>query len=126
RIGKITAEIGAKSDALRAYQQAHAIREKLARANPDDLDLQAELGADYQAIGRLHQQMGELAPALKSLQTASGIFETLARKRRENPELLSGFASVLNDIGSVHVKTNEPLKAMGYFTGALKLQRQHV
>jgi serine/threonine protein kinase/Flp pilus assembly protein TadD/thioredoxin-related protein len=126
RVGKITAELGNKNDALKFYEQAFALRKGLLERDRDNLDLQTDMALHHQAVGRLQQQQGDLKAALKSLQEASSTLQSVNRKRRENPELLSTFASVLNDTGVVYVQRHEPLEAMSYYTGALKLQRQLV
>ena len=50
-LGKLTNEIGDKQDALRDYQEARAIRERLARENPAVTEFQSDLAASHNNIG---------------------------------------------------------------------------
>jgi tetratricopeptide (TPR) repeat protein len=126
RIGKITAEIGSKEEALKSYQQAFAIRSKLLQKDLNNLDLQTDLAFVHQAVGRLQQQIGDLDGALKSFKAAQQLLQAAVPKGRDQPDLLNSFSSVLYDTGSVYEQRNEPLEALSYYEPALKLQRQLV
>jgi tetratricopeptide (TPR) repeat protein len=126
RVGRITAEVGSKTDALKAFQKAFALRTALLSREPNNLDLQTELAYHHQTVGRLQLQMDDLSGSLKSLQEASSLLQKVIKQTQDKLPMLSCFASVLNDIGSVYIQKNEPLEAMSYYTSALKLQRQLV
>ncbi|HEV3235901.1 MAG TPA: protein kinase [Gemmataceae bacterium] len=126
RVARIRAEVGSKTDALKAYQKAFELRTASLSREPNNLELQTELAYHHQTVGRLQLQMNDLNGSQKSLQEASSLLQKVIKQSHDKLPLLSGFASVLNDIGIVYIQKNEPLEAMSYYTSALKLQRQLV
>lgn len=64
-------------DALKEFEAARALREKL-KESTDDPDLQRQMAITYGMIGRMHRVDGEPEQAAKSLDHACQIFEQLA------------------------------------------------
>ena len=77
-LGKLTAEIGDKEEALRAYEQSLAIQERLVRENPSVARFQFDLAGSHNNIGGLQSQTGRLADALTSYTQAQKIIKPLA------------------------------------------------
>ena len=69
-LGELTDEIGDKEDALRAYEESLAIRERLVRENPSVTQFQSDLARTHSKIGRLQGEIGRQAEAMASLEQA--------------------------------------------------------
>ncbi len=77
-LGVLTDEIGDKEDALTAYRESLAIRQKLVNANPDVADYQIDLARSLNNIAVLLIATGKTAEALKASQAALAIRQKLA------------------------------------------------
>ena len=77
-LGNLTDEIGDKQDALIAYRESLAIRQKLADANPAVTEFQSDLAASHNNIGILLSETGKPAEALKAYESARAIRQKLA------------------------------------------------
>jgi eukaryotic-like serine/threonine-protein kinase len=111
-LGKLTAEIGDKAEALRAYEVSLAIRKRLALANPGEIRFQRELANIHDHIGWLLSQMDREAQALDSFAQSREIWERLVR---ENPQL-NGPPRVLatnyTNTGAMLAATGQRAKAL--------------
>jgi len=57
---------GNLADALKAYRDSLAVRERLANTDPGNADWQRDLASSYNSIGSVLQAQGNLADALKA------------------------------------------------------------
>ena len=104
-LGQITDEIGDKQDALHAYEESLAIRDRLARANPSSTAFQSALAQSHDNIGALQSEMGRAAEALASDQHARAIWERLAQENPTFTDYRKGLAISYNNIGIVQGQT---------------------
>ena len=73
-LGMLTEEIGDKEDAMRAFEESLAIRERLVRENPSVTQFQSDLARTHSRIGRLQGEIGrQAAEAMASLERARAI-----------------------------------------------------
>jgi serine/threonine-protein kinase len=79
RVGRITSEIGTKTEALVAVRHACDLYEGLTRARPDDAAVISELAKCLDELGVLQSQTGEPAEGLRSLERAVALGSSLAR-----------------------------------------------
>jgi serine/threonine-protein kinase len=86
RVGRITSEIGSKTEALAAVRHARDLYETLSRARPDDAARVRELAKCLSEIGVLQSQTGEPAEGLRSLEQAVALGSSLSR---EHPGIAS-------------------------------------
>jgi serine/threonine-protein kinase len=126
RVGKITAQLGSKKDALKAYDSALQIRTALGVAKSEDFALQREIASLHHARGQLLGELGESRPAIEAFDKAADILKQVIQQSQDKADLLSELATVYSDTGRVHAQTHEPLKALTGYTTAFTLQRQLV
>jgi serine/threonine-protein kinase len=121
RVGAITSEIGSKEDALRSYERAREIRQKLAGAGPSTAQLQSDIAKDNLAIGRLELETGRTDRALVSLERACEIGQRLV----EDHALESGFqfdlAGSHGNLGVLFYETGRIDLAMRSFERSLEI-----
>jgi serine/threonine-protein kinase len=94
-LGYLTNEIGDKQDALIAYTESLAIRQRLADANPSVSEFQRALAAGHNNLGALLSRIGKPADALKSYQEALPIQQKLVREHPESPDFASPVTEAL-------------------------------
>jgi serine/threonine-protein kinase len=99
RVGRITAEVGSRADALTAFQRARDLYQGLARAHPQQTAFRVELVRTYRAIGRVEGWLGRLAEAGASYQQAVALGQELVAESPDDPALLSSLAMSYNNLG---------------------------
>ncbi len=77
-IGYVLREAGKLDEALREYQKARDLRQKLAEANPAGTAFQRDLAVSQNNIGLVLSRTGKREEALKELQKARAIWQQLA------------------------------------------------
>ena len=90
---------GRPAEALASYEQARAIRERLARENPSVTEFQSDLAGSHNNIGVLQDETGRPAEALASYEQARAIRERLVRENPSVTEFQSDLATSHNNIG---------------------------
>ena len=100
-LANLTAAIGDQQDALRAAEEALAIRERLARENPTVTQFQSDLAGSHNNIGNLQREMGHPGESLESNGRARAIFEQLTREHPESPDFASDLGGTLNNIAMI-------------------------
>ena len=78
---------GDLAEALKAYRDGLAIRERLAQADPGNAGWQRDLSVRTSSIGDVLVAQGDLAEALKSYRDGLAIAERLARRRSRQRRL---------------------------------------
>ena len=106
RVGKITDEIGTKSEALAAYDKALEIRRMLADADPADVAPRVELAETLVSIADLHRSLGRLPECLDSLEAARAALEPVVSAHPERADAQLQFARIFSRTGAIH-KLNE-------------------
>jgi serine/threonine protein kinase/tetratricopeptide (TPR) repeat protein len=126
RVGSITAEIGRKTDAIEAYQQALLIREKLVAAHPDAIQLRNELASTYNNLGNMQNEVGQREAAGKSYEQARQIQEQLVATQPEVDEYRFNLARTYNNLGRVQFHTHQPRAAADSYERARQIQEKLV
>ena len=78
-IGDVLVDQGALAEALKAYRDSLAIRERLAKADPGNAGWQRDLSVSYFKVGDVLKDQGNLTEALKAFRDSLRIFERLAK-----------------------------------------------
>ncbi len=117
-LGELTAEIGDKQNALRAYEESLAIRERLARENPSVIHYQSDLAASLNNIANLMSSTGRMADALASFEQALVIRKRLARENPSDTQLWSSLATSHSAFGHLMLSTSRPTEALSSFEQA--------
>ncbi len=123
-LGDLTKDIGDKEDALRAYEESMAIRQRLARENPSVTAFQIELAASHNNIGVLQSETGRPAEAIESHERALAIRERLARENPSVAQVQLNLARSYNNLGLVQSETGRPVEAMASYTQARAIQER--
>ena len=123
-LGYLTAEIGDNRDALMAFRESQAIRQKLADGNPADTGLHRSLAKCYHSIGNMLFSTGKPAEALKSYRSALAIQQRLADANPADTQFQSDLAASLGNIGIVLNDTGEPAEALKSYRSALAIQQR--
>jgi serine/threonine-protein kinase len=120
-LGFLTGEIGDQQDALIAYAECLAIREKLADADPSVSEFQRDLASSHGNIGNLLSTTGKPADALKSYQAALAIQTKLAHANPSVSAFQSDLAGSHNNIGNLLSVTGKPADALKSYEAAREL-----
>ncbi len=123
-LGTLTGEIGDKRDALIAHQEALAIFEKLADANPTVTEFQSRLAANQDSIGRLLYDTGKPAEALKAHGSALAIRQRLADENPSDTEFQRSLALSHHNIGILLRNARKLAEAMKAHERALAIYQK--
>jgi eukaryotic-like serine/threonine-protein kinase len=111
-LGELTNEIGDKGNALRAYEEARAIRERLAKEYPSHTKCQGELARTHNHIAILQADLGRSAEALASYERGRAIREQVMRAEPSIKEHQNEVAASYCNIGNLQKETGRPAEAM--------------
>lgn len=116
-LGSLTYEIGDERDALIAYRESLAIRQRLVEANPAGTGFKADLADSHYGIGVLlsDSKPGE---AIQAYEAARGIQQKLVEANPSVAEFQADLAASHNSIGSLLRKTDKPGEAMQAYEAA--------
>ncbi len=117
-LGSLTNEIGDKQDALFAYGESLAIRQKLADASPGVTGFQSDLARSGDSIGSLQGATGRPAEALLSFEQARVIWERLARENPSVTEFQRSLAWNYHNIGILQASTDRRTDALALYEQA--------
>ncbi|MDX1948407.1 MAG: serine/threonine-protein kinase [Pirellulaceae bacterium] len=120
-LARVEAGVGNFPAVFAAGDEALAIRQRLVKAQPDDLELQAGLAAAQLELGLARYQHGDNTAALAQLETARGAL-ALLRTRLKNRSIETGLASALVGIGHVHWRQNRPGEAEPVYREAIAIR----
>jgi serine/threonine-protein kinase len=122
----ITAEVGDQADALAAFRDSLANRQRLADAYPGDPEIQTQVADTHSRIGVLLRAAGQPDEAHASYRSALSIqraladaYPTFAGHRRD-------LAMTQSNIGNLLRTTGRPGEARRAFEAAMALQRELV
>ena len=108
-LGELINAIGNKQDALHVLNASIANYEKLAAANPGNLQFQFRLAHTYKIAGSIYEEIGQTQLAFKSFEKALGIIEELLENNTQNKLYQSEMVSILMNLG-VHYRATGKAK----------------
>ncbi len=108
--------LGDLEQALKAYRDGLAIRERLVAADRSNTEWQRDLSISYHMVGDVLVAQGKLDEALKAHRDGLAIRERLAAADRSNTEWQRDLSAAYDRVGDV-------LKAQGKLDDALKVYR---
>lgn len=114
--------LGDTDGALKSYRRSLEIRQKLAEAEPNNLELQHELADSYEGVGDILYTMNDLKGGLENYETAVAIREKITSAEPKNPEYRYSLAGVLGKRGDI--KGMEGFPNLGDTDGALESYRK--
>ena len=101
RVGGLTRDVGSMSDALRAYQRALPIRERLARERPGDAKARGDLADLQSRLGYLLYQLGRVPEGVRSIEEAVASGERLACEQPDDTKAASVLANAHRNLGTI-------------------------
>jgi tetratricopeptide (TPR) repeat protein len=104
RIGDVQGnpDLGNRGDsagALRSFQRALHLRERILRANSADTERRRDLARSFSKVGGVQQFVGDLDGALHSLQSAESILVSLATEQPNDRDVQIEVGEIAFDIG---------------------------
>ena len=123
-LGYLTNEIGDKQDALRAHEEALAIRERLARESPSVTQFQSDLAQSHTAIGTLQRETGRPAEAMASHEQARAIREWLARDKPSVTQFQSDLAVSHTFLGTLQAEKGRRAEALASYERGLAIRER--
>jgi eukaryotic-like serine/threonine-protein kinase len=122
----LTNEIGDREDALRSYQEALAIRDRLARAKPLDTALERDLARTHNNIGGVQSETSRPVEAMASYEAARAIWERLVRQNPSVIEYRERLAWCYHNIGILQSDTGQRAEAMTSYERARAIRERLV
>ena len=128
RVGRITADLGSREDAVKSYQQAITIQSELERlaSEPERPGALADLATSHQAVGRLARELNRPDEAETAFTRAEALWQQASSREPGNPELKNGLADCLNDSGALSESGGQLERAAQRYRDALLIQRKLV
>ncbi|HRH40900.1 MAG TPA: protein kinase, partial [Pyrinomonadaceae bacterium] len=116
--------LGDTDGAMKSYRRSLEIRQKLADADPKNLDLQHELADSHEGVGDMLYTINDLKGGLESYEKAVAIREKIIAAAPDNLEYRYSLGGVLGKRGDI--KGMEGFPNLGDTLGALESYRQGV
>jgi tetratricopeptide (TPR) repeat protein len=123
-IGLVLHDTGKPDAALKEYQKAVDIRQKLVEANPAVTGFQSELALSHYNVAHVLLETGKPAEALKEYQKAVDIQQRLADAYPAVLEFQSYLTLSHYDIGWLLAKTGKPAEALQEYQEALAIRQK--
>jgi tetratricopeptide (TPR) repeat protein len=121
RIGRITSDMGADAQALKAYDEAVKIQQHLLEVNPDHPDYLSDLGRTYYSIGENYMFANHLNEALHSLEKARSVQQKLIDLHPNIDQYQHEIANTANRLGSTHTFLKNGNEAEYWFNKNLEI-----
>jgi tetratricopeptide (TPR) repeat protein/tRNA A-37 threonylcarbamoyl transferase component Bud32 len=122
-LGVLDDEIGNKQDALIAYQESLAVRQKLVDANPTDTNYLAELARSHNNIAALLGATGKPAEAFQAGRAAIEIRQKLVDANPTDTGFQRDLAASCNNLGALLRAAGKPGEALESVRSGLAIQQ---
>ncbi len=123
-LGDVSVAQGRLAEALQCYQAQLAIVERLAQADPDNMQWQRDLSVSYEKIGDVLVQQGKLAEALQSFRDSLAIAERLAQADPDNMQWQRDLSVSHEKIGDVLADQGKPDEALQPYRDSLAIRER--
>jgi serine/threonine-protein kinase len=105
-------QIGKETEMLEAHIKAHALREKLARSEPKNLQFQRNLAESFHNLGVAQIDAGKTDDGIHSYEEALRIRDQLTRENPRVTQLQCELAASFSDMGAAHGMKGDAVKAL--------------
>jgi tetratricopeptide (TPR) repeat protein len=120
-VGTVLKAQGSLTAALKSYRDSFAIRERLAKVDPNNASWQGDLSFSYNKIGDVLVAQGNLTEALKSFRSGLAIAERLARADPNNARWQRNLYISHALVGDVLVAQDNLTEALQSFRDSLAI-----
>ena len=124
--GAIYATNGETTSAIEAFRAGMAIRERLARQDPDNTQWQRDLSISHERIGDVQVAQGDLPGALQAFRAGMAISERLARLDSRNAGWQRDVLVSLTKLAGVAAAAGDRAEAIAQAERAVALARELV
>jgi tetratricopeptide (TPR) repeat protein len=118
------ASLGDRPGALASYRKALAVRQRLAAASPDNVDLDSDLSESYSRISNMLTVAGDLSGSAENGRRAVALMEKVVARKPADAKVRNDLANTYVSLGDV--LGNNDLPNLGDPKGALELYRKAV
>lgn len=125
-LGRVVEDIGQSDEAIRQYESAREVQQRLRKAQPEDLQLVTQLALTWNAIGRSRQRASQLAAALKAYEEAAGLRERLVQGEPDNAEYHRLLANAHMNVGLIQFRRGKLDPAEAGIRKAQALRKQQL
>ena len=123
-IGNLLLTFGQPNEALEAYRQALAIRERLVLSNQTVSEYQFGLTSSYHAIGIVLSRIGQPHNALEAFEKALEISKALAQKNDSVTKYQFELADQYKSLGSLLHDMGQPTEAIEAYQQSLAIRKR--
>ncbi len=123
-LGVLTQDIGSKDDALRAFEEALKVRERLAGEYPSITKYSLDLAWTHHNIGSLLSDMGRSTEALHSYKTALLIDDRLSKSAPTDASVSYALGWTYYSLGLLQSEIGQPEEALRSYETGLAIREQ--
>lgn len=123
-LARIAAEVGARDEAVREYEQARDLFDRLARERPGETKPRLRLAEVHEGLGRLAAAESRMADAESAYRVAVDLAGPVARDHPQDVEAQALLAQGLNDAGRVEAALDRGDRAEASLREALALRER--
>jgi tetratricopeptide (TPR) repeat protein len=113
-----------RQESLALHEKALRIREPLSRANPQDIELQADCASSYHNIATQKEHLGSPEEALRYYENSVTILDRLVWEHPQDDRFPTNLAKTYHNIGALHHKGKRAAEAAAYYTKAIGLKER--
>jgi tetratricopeptide (TPR) repeat protein len=124
KLGDVYRALGQGEEALRFYQKALELRERLYRAEPQRADFARDLSVSYDKLGDVYRAVGQGEEALRFYQQALEIAERLYRAEPQRADFARDLSVSYNKLGDVYGALGQGEEALRFYQQALELRER--
>jgi tetratricopeptide (TPR) repeat protein len=124
RVGRLWLKLGRQEEARREYEQAVAIRKKIAAEFPGVIEYRQELAWCHNDLGKLLVDLGKQLEGEEQYRKALAIKDRLATEFPAVPEYRLDLASGHNNLGILLADLGKPLQSEKQYRRALVIQEE--
>ena len=125
-VGEALDKQGNLPEALRAFENALAIQDRLANADPGNADVRTNLATYYQRAGDVLKAQGNTPQAMKSFQESLAIRERLVKANPNNAVWQSSLGVSYERVGDVFFSDNNVPEARNFYEKSLAISKRLV
>ncbi len=111
---------------LFVYEKVLAVYESLLEKDPEDENLQSDLGVSLNNVGRICERLGKGEKALEYYMRSLEISESLVKRDPERTDWQSDLGVSLDNVGSIYERLGEGEKALEYYIRSLEISESLV
>jgi eukaryotic-like serine/threonine-protein kinase len=119
RVGRITADIGSKEDALVAYQRARELYQALTETEPQTASYRGDLARTFRGIGIAEFMTGRRPEGIASFKQAVALGEELVLRQPEVPEFQRDLAWSYSNLGLALHQSGQTMSSRSYYEQAV-------